>query len=134
MSSTARKECGPKGKPVPDGPVFHAISDSVANSSHGLNKFGGLAIVDFAAQPLNIDLDKVSSGIELVFPDVLAELGSREYPTGSPHQTFQQRKLPPGQIDATIASVGDSGGDVKSQVLYPVSHKVFACLAPDQRA
>jgi hypothetical protein len=36
----------------------------------------------FTAQPLDVDVDQISPGIELVSPYVLAELRSREHPTG----------------------------------------------------
>jgi hypothetical protein len=81
-----------------------------------VNQFSGLAVVDFTTQPLDVDVDQVRPGIELVFPHVLAELRSREHPIRRPHQTLQQRKFPTGEIDAPIASPGGSRGNVKGEV------------------
>jgi hypothetical protein len=64
---------------------------------------------------------------------VLAELRSREHPTRCSHHTLQQRKFSPGEIDAPIASAGDSRRNVKGKVPYPVTHQGFSGLPPDQR-
>ena len=42
----------------------------------GLAREGRLAVVDFASQPPDVDLNKVSPGLELIFPHVPAELRS----------------------------------------------------------
>jgi hypothetical protein len=58
-----------------------------------VEQFGRTTVIDLASQPLDANLDDVSTGIEMVFPHVLAKRGLCDDTPRVSHQILQQSEL-----------------------------------------
>ena len=62
-----------------------SIPNPVSGASDSLNELTGLAIVNFASKPLNVDVYQITLGIEMIFPNMLAELCPSQHTARSAH-------------------------------------------------
>lgn len=90
----------------------HAVSDA----ANRIDEWGFKSLVDFFAQTGHRDIDHIGSGIEVGVPDVLADLGPREYPSRRSHQILQEGKLPLTEFDAQPRSQRLPSHEIEGEV------------------
>ena len=79
----------------------------------------GLAAVDFAANPSDVNIDDVGRWIKMQIPDVLQEHRSRNHVADVANKIFEQLKLSRQQLDFPAAPTDDSGEQIHLQVADP---------------
>src|ERR1700733_6421493 len=76
----------------------------IADSAYGVNQLRGMAIVNLAAQVVDINVDHVRGGIERKVPYVFNNHGASYSASGVEQQVFEQTELLPSQIDSATAA------------------------------
>src|ERR1700730_19077271 len=61
-----------------------------SNATHGVDERRLTGQIDLAAEPADMDVDEVSTRIEVIVPDLLEEHGSRDDLAVVPDQIFEQ--------------------------------------------
>src|ERR1051325_2445771 len=75
------------------------VFQDVSATQDRMEKFRLKPVVDLAAKVVDINVDDVRAGIEVVMPDMLREDGAREDPVDVSHEILQERELLAGQLD-----------------------------------
>jgi hypothetical protein len=74
--------------------------------------------VDLFAEALDIDVDEVGAGIEVVVPDVFADLDATEDAAGGAHEVFEEGELAGGELDAGGFAFYLAGCEVEDEVIH----------------
>src|SRR5574337_1095924 len=78
-------------------------------TANGMDQFLGSASIDLIPKVVDIDIDDVGEGVEVLIPHVFGDHGPGEYTAAMAHQIFEQRVLFQRQIDA-LPPPGDITG------------------------
>src|SRR5438105_3621933 len=104
---------------VDDFRVSARSTEAIPDAANGMDQRIGLAVVDLAAHPPDIDVDDVGRRIEMQVPDVLQQHGARDDAAFIAHQIFQQLELAGQQIDFVAAAARRAVDQVDREVADP---------------
>src|ERR1017187_7232462 len=91
-------------------------AQDVAFPAAGADQPAGAAALEPGAQALDVDVDDIGEGIEVLVPDVLRDLLAAHHAIFVKHQKFQQRILLGGEADG-LAGAGDGvAGGVQREI------------------
>lgn len=77
---------------------------AVADAAHGLDHGGIVVGREFAAEALDVNIDEIRAGIEVVVPDVFADLGAGKRLAGRAQEVGEQGELARGEPDQSAGA------------------------------
>ena len=89
----------PESEPRPDGPDAHGLLhlQHVTGAAHRLDQFRLPAGDDLFSQVVNINVNDITHGIEIIIPDMFGDHRPGEHPSGVPHEVIQQGEILGGE-------------------------------------
>src|SRR5215475_8815297 len=84
--------------------VLARSTDAEPDAANGVNERIGLAVVDLAADPSDIDVDDVGGGVEVEIPYVLQQHGARDDLALVAHEIFEDLEFPRQELDVAAAA------------------------------
>src|SRR5579872_273260 len=88
----------------------------VANAPHRFDQFAREALIDLVAQVVNVGIDHVGERVQVVAPDMVGDLGTRQHLSRVAHQVLEKRELLGGELDDAVASANLVPHQVQYQV------------------
>src|SRR5579864_8542173 len=104
---------------VDDLKVLARSTDTIADASNSGDQRIGLLIVDFAAQPPNVNVDDVGCRIEMQIPNILQQHGTGHDLAFTAHKIFEQLELPRQQFDIAAPPLGGPRHQIELEVANP---------------
>src|SRR6266850_1968310 len=116
---------------MPSTPTYHKVSRQrtelntrigltrrhhVSLPAYGTEQLAGMAIIDFAAKPLNVDFDQVGEDVEVLVPDMLSNGGPAHHLIAVPRQIFKQRIFLAGELHIAAGTPHPARMGIKGQV------------------
>ena len=101
----------------------------VAYAAHGFDQLEFGFAVHFLSEALHVDVDQVGFRIEVIVPDLFANLGASQNPARTAHQVLQQCKFTRRQFDPATRT-----GDLpREQIAGEIGNRKDALGAPRAR-
>src|SRR6516225_763669 len=101
---------------VDDRKVLLRSTEAKSHAANGVNQRIGLAAVDFAAHPPDIDVDDIGRWVEVEIPDMLQQHRAGNHFADIANQVLEKLKFPRQQLDLAAAPADDPHQQVDLQV------------------
>src|SRR5262249_60338606 len=88
---------------VDDRKVLLRSTEAKSHAANGVNQRVGLAAVDFAAHPPDMDVDDIGRWVEVEIPHVLQQHRARDHLSDIANQILEELKFPRQQLDLAAA-------------------------------
>ena len=92
--------------------------DHVADAAHGVDQLLLIAVVDFAAQVADVDVDDVGQAVVIHIPDVLHDHGAAERAALVAHHVFEDAEFLGRELDALVAAHNFAARAVEHEVAH----------------
>src|SRR5689334_24296402 len=87
-----------------DLPSILLVLHDVPDAADGVEELFLEPVVDLRAEMIDVDVDDVRAGVEIVIPDVLGDERAGEDPVDVPHEVLEEGVLLPGELDLLLAT------------------------------
>src|SRR5262252_31111 len=114
---------------VDDRKVLLRSTEAKPHAANGVNQRVGLAAVDFAAHPPDIDVDDIGRWVEVEIPDMLQQHRAGNHLADIANQILEKLKFPRQQLDLAAAPADNPRQQVDLQVANAEDGFLYHCSA-----
>jgi hypothetical protein len=81
-----------------------------------MEEFFLVPVVDFTPEMIDVDVDDVRAGIEIVTPDMFRNYRPGQNAVEIPHEIFEEGVFPPRQVDYFFTAAGFVGNGIEMEI------------------